>query len=42
MKIKSLKAELSLSVPVPLLAKPFNRRIVSCEVETDDGYVGLA
>jgi L-alanine-DL-glutamate epimerase-like enolase superfamily enzyme len=42
MKIKSLKAGVHrFSVPVPLLAKPFNRRIVSCEVETDDGYVGF-
>ena len=28
------------SARVPLLAKPLSQRIVFCEVETDDGYIG--
>ena len=41
MKIKSIKAGVHrFSARVPLLAKPLSQRIVFCEVETDDGYVG--
>ena len=41
MKIKALRAAVHrFAVPVPLLAKPLSRRIVYCEVETDDGYTG--
>ena len=41
MKIKSIKAAVHrFSAKVPLLAKPLSQRIVFCEVETDDGYVG--
>jgi L-alanine-DL-glutamate epimerase-like enolase superfamily enzyme len=41
LKIKSIKAGVHrFSARVPLLAKPLSQRIVFCEVETDDGYVG--
>jgi L-alanine-DL-glutamate epimerase-like enolase superfamily enzyme len=41
MKIKSIKSGVHrLAVSVPLLKEPIHRRIVSCEVETDDGHVG--
>ena len=41
MKIKSIKAGVHrLAVNVPLLKEPIHRRIVSCEVETDDGHIG--
>ncbi len=43
MKIKSIKAGVHrLSVTVPLLKQPIDRKTVFCEVETDDGYVGHA
>jgi L-alanine-DL-glutamate epimerase-like enolase superfamily enzyme len=42
MKIKSIKAGVHrLAVNVPLLKEPIHRRIVSCEVETDDGHAGF-
>ena len=41
MKIKSIKAGVHrFSAQVPLLAKPLSQRVVFCEVETDDGYIG--
>jgi L-alanine-DL-glutamate epimerase-like enolase superfamily enzyme len=41
-KIKSIKAGVHrLAVNVPLLKEPIHRRIVSCEVETDDGHTGF-
>ena len=42
MKIKSIKAGLHrFSAQMPLLAKPTESKIVSCEIETDDGYAGF-
>lgn len=41
MKIKSIKANVhQIFARVPLLDHPLRRRIVFCEVETDDGYTG--
>ncbi len=41
MKIKSIKANVhEIFAEVPLLNHPLRRRIVFCEVETDDGYSG--
>ena len=41
MKIKSIKATIHrIHAEVPLLKHPLSRRIVFCEVETDDGHKG--
>jgi L-alanine-DL-glutamate epimerase-like enolase superfamily enzyme len=41
MKIKSIKASVhQIFAEVPLLDHPLRRRIVFCEVETEDGYTG--
>lgn len=41
MKIKSIKANVhQIFAEVPLLAHPLGRKIVFCEVETNDGYIG--
>src|SRR6185436_15216674 len=41
MKIKSIKASIHrIFAEVPLLKEPLRRRIVFCEVETDDGHKG--
>ena len=41
MKIKSIKANVhEIYAEVPLLKHPLKRRIVFCEVETDDGITG--
>jgi L-alanine-DL-glutamate epimerase-like enolase superfamily enzyme len=41
MKIAAIKASVHrIAAKVPLLDKPLMRRIVFCEVETDDGYTG--
>ena len=41
MKIKSIKANVHrIFAEVPLIDHPLSRRIVFCEVETDEGHVG--
>ena len=41
MKIKSIKANIhQVHARVPLLKHPLRRKIVFCEVETDDGHKG--
>ena len=41
MKIKSIKANVhQIFAEVPLLKHPLRRKIVFCEVETDDGITG--
>ena len=43
MKIKSIKASVhQIFAEVPLLKNPLRRKIVFCEVETDDGNVGYS
>ena len=42
MKIKSIKANVhQIFAEVPLLKNPLRRRIVFCEVETDEGSISL-